>query len=68
MRNKSEKLGCVACTSPKPGVDVNREKTTEEKPLFGFGPGSLFSRAGFRARVCHRNTDPRNRNLQIAAT
>ena len=47
VRNKSEKLECVACASPKPGVDVNREKTTEGKPLFGFSPGSSFSSAGF---------------------
>ena len=47
MRNKSEKLECVACASPKPGVDVNRKKTTEGKPLFGFGSGSSFSSAGF---------------------
>ena len=47
VRNKSEKLECVACTSPKPGVDVNRKKTTEGKPLFGFGSGSSFSSAGF---------------------
>ena len=47
MRKRSEKLKCVACASPKPGVDVNREKTTEGKPLFGFGSGSSFSSAGF---------------------
>ena len=47
MRNRSEKLECAACASPKPGVDVNREKTTEEKSLFGFGRGSSFSSAGF---------------------
>ena len=47
VTNKSEKLECVACASPKPGVDVNREKTTEGKPLFGFSPGSSFSSTGF---------------------
>ena len=47
VRNKSEKLECVACTSPKPGVVVNGKKTTEGKPLFGFGAGSSFSSAGF---------------------
>ena len=47
VRNKSEKLECVACTSPKPGVVVNCKKTTEGKPLFGFGAGSSFSSAGF---------------------
>ena len=47
VRNKSEKLECVACASPKPGVVVNGNKTTEGKPLFGFGSGSSFSNAGF---------------------
>ena len=47
VRNKSEKLECVACTSPMPGVVVNGKKTTEGKPLFGFGSGSSFPSAGF---------------------
>ena len=47
VRNKSEKLECAACASPKAEVDVNRKKTTEGKPLFGFGSGSSFSSAGF---------------------
>ena len=47
LRNKSEKLECVACASPKPGVDVNHEKTTEGRPSFGFCSGSSFSSAGF---------------------
>ena len=47
VRNKSEKLECVACASPKPGVDASLEKKTEGKPLFGFGSGPSFSSAGF---------------------
>ena len=47
VRNKSEKSECVACASPKPEVVVNGKKTTEGKPLFGFGSGSSFSNAGF---------------------
>ena len=47
VRNKSEKLECVACASPKPGVDGSLEKKTEGKPLFGFGSGPSFSSAGF---------------------
>ena len=47
MGNKRENLECVACASPKPGVDVNPKKTTEGKPLFGFGSGSSFPSAGF---------------------
>ena len=43
----SEKLECVACASPKPGVDGSLEKKTEGKPLFGFGSGPSFSSAGF---------------------
>ena len=40
-------MECVACASPKPGVDGSLEKKTEGKPLFGFGSGPSFSSAGF---------------------
>ena len=48
VRNDSDKLECVACASPKPGVEISEEKKTSGKPVFPFGSsttpsGSTFS-------------------------
>ena len=41
VRNSSDKVQCVACASPKPGVELSQVLSNIGKPLFSYGSGAL---------------------------